>query len=362
MNGDRENESMNFDSIPDIAFNSNGEPVTDFGMKNQDDAPKGFNGQFIPPAGMGVEEDNSFNNNNSFNSSNNDHHISEVPVDMNGDFNMFKCNDCNTVFGVSNGEVANKCIMCSSTNLSNVNYTDNNILGFVPFNVPKSKAIEVYKSKVMMNPIIPICFKTQEALDSIRKVYIPGYLYDTLTMGETNFLGVDDGPNGKVKYDVRFDNSVEHFNIFHKATSKINERVFNAVSNFKFNNIMDFDPKNIGQCFYLEPDLNKIDITNKVEDNCIKHVIALSRRKVKHAMKKVLDNTLRTDIKNIKSILVPVYMLNVRYGSKDYMYIMNGETGENSLDVTYGKLEMLIFGLLVALIVAGISVLITNLF
>ena len=55
-------------------------------------------------------------------------------------------------------------------------------------------------------------------------------------------------------------------------------------------------------------------------------------------------------------------MLNVRYGSKDYMYIMNGETGENSLDVTYGKLEMLIFGLLVALIVAGISVLITNLF
>ena len=79
-------------------------------------------------------------------------------------------------------------------------------------------------------------------------------------------------------------------------------------------------------------------------------------------MKKVLDNTLRTDIKNIKSILVPVYMLNVRYGSKDYMYIMNGETGENSLDVTYGKLEMLIFGLLVALIVAGISVLITKLF
>ena len=68
MNGDRENESMNFDSIPDIAFNSNGEPVTNFGVTNQDDAPKGFNGQFIPPAGMDVEEDNSFNNNNNFNS------------------------------------------------------------------------------------------------------------------------------------------------------------------------------------------------------------------------------------------------------------------------------------------------------
>jgi hypothetical protein len=35
---------------------------------------------------------------------------------------------------------------------------------------------------------------------------------------------------------------------------------------------------------------------------------------------------------------------------------MNGENGKSSLDVTYGILEMMIFGLIIAAIVFGISV------
>lgn len=361
MYGDRENENMNFDSIPNIAFNSNGEPVTKF---NSDDGPKSANGQFIPPAGLDVDD----TNNNDFNfdksvSVNNDNNRSTNNIEssnvVGGDFNMFKCNHCNTTFGVSKGGAVNECIMCHEHNLTNVNYTDNYISGFVPFTISKSTAVDNYKSKVMLNPVIPFCFKSAAAINSIKKVYVPGYLYDTLTSGETFFLGVDETPNGKVKFDVKFNNSVEHTNIYHKATSKIGERVFNAIANYKFNNINDFDPNNIGQCYYLEPNLNKADITLKVEDNCKKHIVALSRRKVKHTMKKAQGDTLRTEIKNVRNILVPVYLLNINYNSKDYMFIMNGETGESSLDVTYGKLEMFIFGLVVALVVFGISVLIS---
>ena len=94
----------------------------------------------------------------------------------------------------------------------------------------------------------------------------------------------------------------------------------------------------------------------------MKHVISMTKKKVNHQMKKVQGNTLITSINNVKSVLVPVYLLNVKYGGKDYMYVMNGETGEASLDVTYGVLEMVIFGLVVFLLVFGISVGISMLF
>ncbi len=348
MFGDRENENMNFDSVPDISFNSNGQPVIP-GSEGQSTSQ---NGQFIPPAAMMMNEavtksnDNIEHGNGGFNF-------------ISGDFNMFKCSKCNTTFGVSNGGSATDCIVCHSRDISNIEYNGNRIDGFIPFNVSERKAYETYRSKVLYNPVIPFCFKKREMLDSIRKVYIPGYLYNMITKGDTKFLGVDDSPNGRLKYDVKFNNKVEHNNIFHKSTTLIKERVFNAVGNYSFNNILPFNPNNIGQCYYLENNIVKDDVTAKVEDNCKKHVIALSRRKVNHKMKKVLDNNLVTDVLGVQNVLVPVYMLNVRYGNKDYMYIMNGETGESSLEVTFGSIEMLVFGIIVAAITFGISVLLS---
>lgn len=368
MFGDKENENMNFDSVPNISFNNEGMPVGgEFGALNNN-APQSLNGQFVPPAGMGIDEpvNNNFNNNNSFdnNSNNNMNTVVEPPMNMTGsrEFNMFKCNRCNATFGVSNGGVVDKCIICHEHEIVNTNSSGNRIDGFIPFSISKNKAIETYKSKVMLNPIIPLCFKNSSTLSNIQKVYIPGYLYNTVTSGEVSLLGADQTPNGKAKYDVVFNNNVEHVNLFYKSSSKINERVFNAISNYNFNNVTMYDPNNIGQCYCLDTDVNQMDLNKKVEDNCMKHVISMVRKKVNHQMKKVVGNTLMTKIENAQNILVPVYLLNVRYNGKDYMFVMNGETGEFSLDVTNGVLEMVIFGILVGILVFGISIGISMLF
>ena len=182
MFGDKENENMNFDSVPNISFNSNGQPVGGgFGMPPVSSFPGGEgsqnSGQFIPPAGMGIEEPSSNNNiignnSNSTNSSNNSNNVVEPMDSVGGDFNMFKCNSCNTTFGVSNGGVAEQCILCGKHEIVKASYNGNRIDEFIPFTISKNKAIETYKSKVMFNPIIPFCFKTSSTINSIKKVYI----------------------------------------------------------------------------------------------------------------------------------------------------------------------------------------------
>lgn len=371
MFGDNnEKEKMHFDSVPNISFNNEGQPVGDFGMipsTSNDflgDSSQN-NGQFVPPAAMSVMDNSSNNdifNNNLNNNTNFNTIVEPVNMGLKGDFNMFKCNICNSTFGVSNGGVVEQCMMCRGHDVVNVSYNGNRIDGFIPFVVPKSKAIEIYKSKIKSNPIIPFCFKKSSTINSIKKVYIPGYLYNVVTSGEVNIAGADHTPGGNKKFDLTFNTNVEHCNLFYKSSSKINERVFNAIGNYNFNNLTMFSVENIGQCFYLECDVNPNDLNSKVEDNCRKHVLAITRRKVNHQMKKVQGDKLVTIINNVQNILVPVYLLNVRYGGKDYMYVMNGENGESSLDVTSGILEMIIFGLIVGLIVFGISVGLSMLF
>ena len=361
MFGDKEKENVNFDSIPNISFDDNGQPVNDIGNGVPSNFP-GFNNvdvmqteQSETPMSSQLENINNIRLDENTSSVTN-----SVPVNSSG-FNMFTCGDCNVTFGVNGGNTTN-CIFCHGNNITASQPVDTNFEGIIPFKVPKNKAVEYYKSKIMLNPVIPLIFKSKKTIDLMSKFYVPGYLYDTLTSGEVNLLGVDDTQNGKKKFDVSFNTSVEHENVFYKATSKISEKVFNAIGDYNFNNIVPFDTNNLGNCYYLANDLNKMDIINKMENNCKKHVMSIARRKVNHQMKKVQGNNLMTLINKSSSVLIPVYLLNVRYGNKDYMYIMNGENGKASVDVTYGIVEMIIFGLFVGLLVFGISVLISIMF
>lgn len=373
MLDDNERGSGNFDSIPNISFDNNGQPVNgNFGNNSfpQFGGDNMHNGQFIPPMqlqlnennSMDMEITNSINNTNNTNTNfNNNENVNTQEVAVSSGLNMFVCGDCNTVFGV-NGGMANECIMCHGNNITPSQEIDINIDGFIPFKVSKNKAVDDYKSKIMYNPVVPMAFKSKKIINSMKRVYIPGYLYDSVTSGNVNLLGADNTPNGKLTFDVGYKVSVEYNNVFYKLCSKINERVFNAVGNYTFNDITYFDTTNLGQCHLLANDLNKLDIDAKMEDNCKKHIMAMARKKVNHQMKKIQDNDLSTQVNRVSCVLVPVYFLNVKYNNKDYMYIMNGENGKSSLDVTNGKLEMLIFGLIVGLLVFGISVLLSIMF
>ena len=58
---------------------------------------------------------------------------------------LFKCNSCNTTFGVSNGGVAEQCILCGKHEIVKASYNGNRIDEFIPFTISKNKAIETYK-------------------------------------------------------------------------------------------------------------------------------------------------------------------------------------------------------------------------
>ena len=67
----------------------------------------------------------------------------------------------------------------------------------------------------------------------------------------------------------------------------------------------------------------------------------------------IKSNTLATTNYNIQYVLLPVYMVNVKYMGKMYTFAMNGQTGEfiGNIPVDKIKLTLITIGMLTGLFV-----------
>ena len=66
--------------------------------------------------------------------------------------------------------------------------------------------------------------------------------------------------------------------------------------------------------------------------------------------------------KSSKTIYVPVYMLNVKYKNKFYLYLMNGENGKYNMKLTIGIFETIIFSIIAFCLIFLLAFLLTYLF
>ena len=77
----------------------------------------------------------------------------------------------------------------------------------------------------------------------------------------------------------------------------------------------------------------------------------------KNKKKNIVRNTLETKIKNKYYVLLPVWMVNVKYNNRSYIFAMNGQTGEFVGNIPLDILKVivwtiLIFGLVFGLVIA----------
>lgn len=71
---------------------------------------------------------------------------------------------------------------------------------------------------------------------------------------------------------------------------------------------------------------------------------------VKHDKVSVSNNQMSVVAKNIYYILLPVWMVNIKYKDRDYIFAMNGQTGKFIGNIPIGIKEAIIWGLLIFIV------------
>lgn len=280
----------------------------------------------------------------------------------------YHCSNCNASFFTSGKNTFNNCILCNSSELEKEDFSVNKSIKIIPFKKEYKDAVADYNKKVKINPLVPMEFKKKKNFATLQKIYVPTLITNISMSGDIEFIGAEKGNTYKdtvlenKKYDIVQKVDFNYNDVLLKISSKVDDDIFNIISNYDYFNIVDIDSDYFDDSYYLNEDISLNDISKNGKENIINHAMKLIRNNVKHSMKKVKKDSTIVKFENTRELLVPVYLLKVNYKNKDYTYIMNGESGKSYINLPISTINIVIVSVVLFILIFLISFLISYFF
>lgn len=152
--------------------------------------------------------------------------------------------------------------------------------------------------------------------------------------------------NSNNKYEIANKSKFEYNDVVLNATSKVDDILFKEINDYTLSEVIDINNDNLDESIYLVNDVSFEDISTITKDNVSKYSLKMIKNSINHDKKKLKDNNTNITFNNNRKILVPIYLLKIKYKDKDYSYIMNGQTGSSYISIPIGILETIIFSVL----------------
>lgn len=207
----------------------------------------------------------------------------------------------------------------------------------IPFEIEKDKAVKLFEADAMKKPFIPDEFKDKKRLQEMTGVYVPFWTFDCncsalMTYNAQNVRTWRDSEYEYTQtdyYRLLRSGGISYMNIPVDASLKADDAYMDALEPFDYSKAVDFNTGYISG--YLA---DKYDVS--VEDS-----VERANKRVENSTTEIFKDTTRgyglvtsefTNVQTSQGIvrysLLPVWMLNIKYGGKNYNYAVNGQTGK----------------------------------
>ena len=272
--------------------------------------------------------------------------------------NYFTCRNCKTTFVTKMS--TNTCVFCNSNDVMKISGQTNNLY-YIPFSKTVDDAINDYKKKIRFRFLLPSVFTSKESIKSIKKVYLPFLLRDCNTNGKVIFYAADQNKVNKQietkKYEVCYDVNFDFKNLSVSRFSKIEN---NAVLSYEYNSLTLFDNNVFNDSCGIIDDLDENAVINNMNNQINNSVISMVRDGITHQLKKLKNNGVVLNNVIDKRALLPVFLNVINYKNTDYIYIMNGQTGESNLMYKISPIKLVIVSIITILIIFFIVFLVAS--
>lgn len=282
--------------------------------------------------------------------------IGESEVDNYDDYVSYNCPDCGAEIIADKETTATFCVYCGNSAI-----LKNKLSGkfkpslIIPFKKDKKEASLNFKSLAKGRPLVPKSFTSVDNIDKIRGIYIPFWLHDFNIEGELDLEGrkYDYWSVGRTDYtrtsiyDVKRGGSVSLENVPTDGSSRFDDALMNSIQPFNYEEMVQY---NHGYLSGFLAERYDTDI-DKIKEIAEKYALDEAKNQMLKSTKvysttKIRSNTLSTKDYNNKYVLLPVYMVNVKYLGKMYTFAMNGQTGKFIGNIPIDKKKMIIYGVL----------------
>lgn len=275
----------------------------------------------------------------------------------------FSCSRCGAVIRVDSSILVNGCIYCGNKlNLEEaVHYSNSMVL---PFSKLPKDVIREFKKKIRFNPFVPFSLRSRRASRNIKKVYLACILSDYDVSGNIIFLGADKIQNVKnapmQKFESKYSTEFHFHNILISKFPKLSDDIISLINDYDFSSIQPFDNNLVAGSYILDGLVVEENVRKDLEEKVLKHATSIVRGNVNHNMRKVGQNDLLVDASSVRTVLVPIYLLNIKNKGNDTLFVVNGQTGESYVDLPISIISVMVYGFIVFGIIFFITFLLTR--
>ncbi len=281
---------------------------------------------------------------------------------------VYSCPNCGAQIVADENTTATFCVYCKSTAiLKNKLIGEFNPVFVIPFHKTKEDAIEAFKSIGKGRPFMPKEFSDKRNIDEMKGVYIPFWLYDYHVNGSIEAEGrrVSTWRSGDYvytktdTYHVYRDAQMDYHRIPVDGSTHFNDDMMNSIEPFDYQGLVDFSHSYLSGFLAEKYDVSSEDAKKDAETR--------ARNSTTNTLRDTIVGYNGVDIRNenhqiqpVKDdyVLLPVWMLNIKYKGKLYMFAMNGQTGKMIGDIPVDKNKVIRYWIFLFIAIFLISLLI----
>ncbi|MBP3501875.1 MAG: DNA helicase PriA [Clostridia bacterium] len=261
----------------------------------------------------------------------------EIKLDAN--YGCYNCPNCGAEIIMDDTTTATFCVYCGSNAIvKNKLKGEFNPSKIIPFKTTKDDAIAAFKQYKKGKLFIPNEFTNPQNIEKISGIYIPFFIYDCdvesdLHIKATRTTHWSDFSYNYTKTDYYnlHRNASTHFeNIPVDGATKFPDDIMNSIEPFNYKDLQDFSPSYLSG--FLSERYN-VDI-NELFEIAKKRAIKTSEDEIISTITSYGTKTITNKNHNVKKndtseyVLLPVWMLNVKFNDNIYTFAMNGQTGK----------------------------------
>lgn len=283
------------------------------------------------------------------------------------DFSSYSCPDCGAQIIMDDVTTATFCVYCGNTAI-----IKNKLEGefapskIIPFKVTKEQALQTFSKYKKGKIFMPKEFTDPNNVEKISGIYIPFFIYDcdvnaNINVRATKVHSWSDSRYHYTKtdiYNVSTAGNMHFENIPVDGSTRFPDDIMNSIEPFDYNDLKEFNSSYLSGFLSEKYDTSMDELFPVAQNRAVNTANQeLLNTVTGYATKSISNNNTIVQKNNTSEyVLLPVWMLNVKYKGKFYTLAMNGQTGKFIGNVPIDKLKVLKYWLG---IFAGSSVLAT---
>lgn len=275
-----------------------------------------------------------------------------VNVSSNNVYKEYHCPDCGAQIVMDENTASTECVYCGNTAIITERFEGEfEPSRVIPFKKTKEEAFSAFYNYKKGKFFMPKDFIRKENIDKVTGVYIPFFLYDMRVYGGLNVEATNEQRWSDSKYNyikkefykVVREGTMEFNKIPTDASKKFCDDIMDSIEPYNYNGLTSFNSSYMSGFLADIYDLDSNELLSRAEQRAKE----TTRQILYSDITGYSSKRIKSSVENVKLqgnpeyVLLPVWMLNVKYENKCYTLAMNGQTGKFIGNVPISKTKVI---------------------